>query len=379
MLGGIDDLLTYHYLAAETLRYLPEKTEEFWRLPLQAQADLVWQTLFLERSPVSEACRGVLTTLKLLGLEPSARTLVEYRDYFAGLTPEDHVELVCKKAGLKALVMTNDPFDPEESAFWQQKCPVDRRFLAALRLDQLLNKWPEASVFLQAAGYEVDAEMTGRTFMEIRRFLEEWDERMNPLYLAVSLPPSFAFPEQTPRGRLLEKVILPFCREKGRPLALMIGVKKLVNPSLRLAGDSVGKSRIETVENLCTTYPENKFLVTFLSRENQHELCVAARKYGNLMPFGCWWFLNTPGMIREMTGMRLELLGLSFIPQHSDARILDQLIYKWDHSRQVIAQVLSEKYEELAATGWQLSEDAIRQDVERLFSRNFQDFLGVSL
>jgi hypothetical protein len=141
----------------------------------------------------------------------------------------------------------------------------------------------------------------------------------------------------------------------------------------------VGRSHIETVENLCAAYPENKFLATFLSRENQHELCVTARKFGNLMPFGCWWFLNTPGMIREITGMRLELLGLGFIPQHSDARVLDQLVYKWDHSRQEITRVLTEKYEDLATTGWPVTEEAIRQDVERLFSRNFQEFLGVSL
>jgi len=379
MLRGIDELLTYHYLVAETLRYRPEKPEEFWRLPLTAQADLVWETLFLERSPVSEACRGVLTTLKLLGLDTSTRALAEYREFFAGLTPEEHVDLVCQKAGVKAVVMTNDPFDPEESRYWQENYPVDRRFLAALRLDVLLNKWPEAAASLQSAGYEVDLAMTGRTFAEVRRFLEEWAKRMNPLYLAVSLPPAFAFPEESPRGQLLEKAILPFCRESGLPLALMIGVKKLVNPALRLAGDSVGRSRIETVENLCAAYPENKFLVTFLSRENQHELCVAARKFGNLMPFGCWWFLNTPGLIRELTGMRLELLGLSFIPQHSDARVLDQLVYKWDHSRKEIARVLTEKYEDLAATGWQITEEAIRKDVEGLFFRNFQEFLGISL
>ncbi len=384
MLRGIDELLTYHYLVAETLRYRPEKTGEFWRLPLTAQADLVWETLFLERSPVSEACRGVLTTLKLLGLDTSQRNLAEYREFFAGLSPEEHVDLVCQKAGVKAVVMTNDPFDPEESGFWRENYPVDRRFFAALRLDVLLNKWPEAAAHLQAAGYAVDPGMTGSTFAEVRRFLEEWAKRIararaNPLYLAVSLPPAFAFPEEGHRGRLLEKAILPFCRESGLPLALMIGVKKLINPALRLAGDSVGRSRIETVEKLCAAYPENRFLVTFLSRENQHELCVAARKFGNLMPFGCWWFLNTPGMIREITGMRLELLGLSFIPQHSDARVLDQLVYKWDHSRKEIARVLTEKYEDLAATGWQVTEDAIRQDVEGLFSRNFQEFLGVSI
>jgi hypothetical protein len=57
-----------------------------------------------------------------------------------------------------------------------------------------------------------------------------------------------------------------------------------------------------------------------LARENQHELAVAARKFGNLMVFGCWWFVNNPSLITEITRMRVELLGTSFIPQHSDAR-----------------------------------------------------------
>ena len=90
-----------------------------------------------------------------------------------------------------------------------------------------------------------------------------------------------------------------------------------------------------------------------LARENQHELCVAARKFGNLMVFGCWWFLNNPSLIEEIERMRFELLGTSFIPQHSDARVLDQLIYKWDHSRRIIGKVLADKYADLAETGWQ--------------------------
>ncbi len=51
-----------------------------------------------------------------------------------------------------------------------------------------------------------------------------------------------------------------------------------------------------------------------LARENQHELCVTARKFPNLMIFGCWWFLNNPSLIEEITQMRLDLLGLSMIP-----------------------------------------------------------------
>jgi hypothetical protein len=69
-----------------------------------------------------------------------------------------------------------------------------------------------------------------------------------------------------------------------------------------------------------------------------------------------------------MTAMRLELLGLSFIPQHSDARVLDQLIYKWKHSRAIIGEVLSRKYEDVVNTGRQITEDDIRRDLRFLFT-----------
>jgi hypothetical protein len=222
----------------------------------------------------------------------------------------------------------------------------------------------------------VHQDFGGRTLSEVQRFLSDWIERMDGLYMAVSLPPTFAFPEDSPRGRLIEEGLLPVSREKGVPFAMMIGVKKLLNPALRLAGDSVGKAHIESVEHLCASYPDNKFLVTMLSRENQHELCVTARKFRNLMVFGCWWFLNNPSLIEEMTRMRFELLGLSVIPQHSDARVLDQLVYKWAHSRAIIGDVLADKYTDLAATGWAISETEIRRDVADLFGGSFRRFIG---
>ena len=73
--------------------------------------------------------------------------------------------------------------------------------------------------------------------------------------------------------------------------------------------------------------------------------------------------------------MRLELLGTSFIPQHSDARVLEQVIYKWAHSRRIIHRVLTDQYADLAATGWPVSDQDIRRDVRLLLRDNFHDFL----
>jgi hypothetical protein len=37
--------------------------------------------------------------------------------------------------------------------------------------------------------------------------------------------------------------------------------------------------------------------------------------------------------VEEITRERIEMLGASFIPQHSDARVLEQVIYKWANTR----------------------------------------------
>ena len=69
------------------------------------------------------------------------------------------------------------------------------------------------------------------------------------------------------------------------------------------------------------------------------------------MPFGCWWFLNNPSIVEEMTRERLEMLGTSFIPQHSDARVLEQVIYKWRNTRRTLAPILANAYHLLAEDG----------------------------
>ena len=148
------------------------------------------------------------------------------------------------------------------------------------------------------------------------------------------------------------------------------------NPRLRLAGDACGQADLRAVEHLCLEYPDNRFLISVLSRENQHELCVYARKFANLMPFGCWWFLNNPSIVEEVTRERLEMLGTTFIPQHSDARVLEQVIYKWRNTRRTLAPILTAMYLNLAEDGRPVTRADIRHDVEKLFRSNFERFVG---
>jgi hypothetical protein len=381
LLWGVDELLTYHYLVAEVFRVVPATTlpyESFWRMSKTEQADHIWRHLFIERTPLSEACRGIVTTLTQLGLDPSDKDLARMRKWFAKQEPSAYIDRVMELSNVSSITMTNAVFDDNERGRWlaEPKVGADPRFRAALRIDPLLRDWPAAAKRLTEWGFPCGERIDAISVASARRFLEHWIDLQKAVYLAVSLPPEFRYPSNGPSDAVFEQVILPVCAMRKLPFAMMIGSRLRVNPALADAGDMGGCADVASVVNLCREFPENKFFVTMLARENQHELAVAARKFGTLMVFGCWWFLNNPSLVEEITRMRVELLGTSFIPQHSDARVLDQLIYKWDHSRRVIAKVLTEKYADLTESGWPVSEPDIRADVKRLLADNFTEFLA---
>jgi hypothetical protein len=368
--------LVYHYLVSESFRQMDLPFERFWSASRSEQAEFVWKALFVDHSPVSEACRGVLTTLHALGLDPRQQDLPSIRAWFAEQKPDDFVDRVLSLANVQSVCMTNSPFDDEERAYWEARPVRDSRFQAALRIDPLLLSWPESAARLRGWGYAVGLEPSPGTVSEVRRFLADWTLRLKSRYCMVSLPPTFAFPSANDTNWLIEQAVLPHCREFDQPFALMMGVKRAVNPLLRMAGDGVGRSDLTALQNLCASHPENRFLVTCLARENQHELVVLARKFRNLHPFGCWWFTNTPQLIEEITTMRLELLGTSFTPQHSDARVIDQLIYKWRHTRAILTRCLTQKYAAIAAAGWPVTDVELQRDVTELLGGAFQKFCG---
>jgi len=376
-LHGIDDLITYHYLIDETFRSTDLPHARFWKMSKPERADLIWRTLFVENTPLSEAARGVVSVLEAFGLDPRSRDLEEARAFFRSRNLHEHLDRVLQMANVSDVVMTNDPFNEREVFLWTSGKNCDHRFHASLRLDGLLNDWPEAIKTLAGQGLHLDSELSSSTVSELRRFLDEWIARMKPLYMAVSLPAEFKFPDDDVRDQLIRKVVLPTAREHALALALMIGVRRGVNPALRAAGDGMGRADIAALERLCAENPDVRFLATVLSRENQHELCVSARKFNNLMPFGCWWFLNNPSIVSEITRERLELLGPSFIPQHSDASVLEQVIYKWRHSRVVISGALYETYERLLQSGRAVTRQEIERDVTRMFAGNFRAWVGL--
>ncbi|MCL6624964.1 MAG: glucuronate isomerase [Alicyclobacillus shizuokensis] len=377
LLCGADAALNFHYLVSESFRVHHMPYRKFWALSKAQRAEVVWNALFRDTSPVSEAASGVIEMARAMGCDTDRLTLTALRETLSDVPTAEYISRIMNLANVTHIVMTNDPFDDQETAFWQAMDTMDKRFLASLRIDRLMNQYSTVAPVLAGKGYDVDPSLSGRSIAELRRFLEDCADAVHPVYVAFSAADDLTYPEETgPRGRILREVVLPFCRERGIPLSLMIGARRRVNPALHDAGDSVVQADVRPVESLCADYPDNRFLVSMLARENQHALVVAARKFHNLMPFGCWWFVNTDTLVEEITRMRLELLGPTFVAQHSDARVLEHLIYKWQRARRVLTRVLVDKYQSLQDSGWPVTEEVVRRDVERLFSGNFKQFVG---
>lgn len=355
-LSGVDELLTYHYLLAEALRFSYTEPETLLAMSKTEQADFVWQTLFVDRRPVSEATTGVILTMAALGMDPCAKDLRQARLY-SSVRIEERIEKVFSAMDIECVVMTNDPCNADESPIYDAGFHGVGRFRTALRIDPVLSE------------ERGDLAWT-------KSYIEGWANHLKAAYVAASLPPDLDLSGESDAALRLRGAVLPALEQLDIPLALMIGVRRRINPKLDMAGDGLGVADLKGLESLLRDYPKVRFLVTTLARENTQELCVLARKFANLMPFGCWWFQNTPSLVHETTLMRLELLGTSFIPQHSDARILEQLIYKWTHARRSIASALGERYEKMAEMRLPITDAQITADVDALMRGNALGAIG---
>jgi hypothetical protein len=127
--------------------------------------------------------------------------------------------------------------------------------------------------------------------------------------MAVPLPTDFLLPEESARGTIIEECILPIAPEWNLPFAMMIGGKRQVNPGLRLAGDAGGRASVGPAEYLCAKYPENKFLCTMRSRENQQIIRdVLVDKYADVMATG--WRLQEADIARRGQAVWRQILGV---------------------------------------------------------------------
>ena len=362
---GFKNLLNYHYLIAELLTATNIDASTFYSYNDEKKASIIWNELFEKRTPVSEACAGVLSILKELNIEINNKSFLSICDEYDKKIQSD--KNIFELSNVSSLVMTNNPFDLDEWSLFNTNDWDKKIYLSSLRLDDLILEYEET---LKKAKDQISNQDN-----IIVTYLEKCYSQSNPVYAAVSLNlETFhkIFHDS------LWKDILVWLENKNLPLSLMLGVKRAVNKDFGLAGDGIGDINLKELSNLCNLFPKNKFLVTCLSLNDQHELTVLARKHPNLKIFGFWWFMNQPTIIKQILKMRIDMLGFSFIPQHSDARVSDQLIYKWSHFKKILHPILLEYYQDLLDKNFPISENILQRDIDNLLCGNAKKYLGIN-
>ena len=200
MAFGIDKLLTAGYgnsdlacspdLVAQYLAVADEPPEVFARLAMTEQADRIWEALFVRRSPLSEACLGVVTALQALGLHEALerRDLPAIRAWYATQDGARFNEKVLRLAKLRYVISSHSPFF---SACQLDAClhppPATPRYKAALEVDSLLEgDWRRVTATLDTAGEP-------RTLRGVANLLERCVGTCRPVYVSSSTPHTFTY------------------------------------------------------------------------------------------------------------------------------------------------------------------------------------------
>ena len=345
---GLIELLNYHYLVAEFLSSSNFKPQKFYELSDYQKAKIIWNELFLKKIPLSTSTMGILKILQKYEIKSFKTSFDELYSQFnkTALSESDIFNL----AGVKEVVMTNNPFDKGEAKLLNQN--KDLNYKVSIRLDDLFS---EKKIFHN--NQEIN-----RNFLKIEYYLESIIKKYKPVYFSIS---TNNFEEFKLKNYFFQ--ILKVLRKHNKPLMILVGVKRNVNPEFRLAGDGLGKPNLNYLEEIIRNNSKNKFLVTCLDNSDHFRMIVLARKFQNIKLFGFWWFTNQESIIKNTLSMRIEMLGDNFLPQHSDARVIDQLVYKWNDFRHYYTEVFTHKYQQLIETGYKLKAEDIEKNVYNHF------------
>ena len=352
---GLIKLLNYHYLKAELFSLGNIKIKNFNNLDDNKKANIIWDNLFLNRYPISTATQGVLRILKIYGVEDVNQKF----DKILKITNENQLseEDIFKITNINQVVMTNNPFNSEEKKILNLN--KDSKYLPSIRIDDLFMKPKSKNEYLNS-WYLSGQEKIKKAIKEIKIIIQT----NKPSYFSLSTENFKEF-----ENEFFFKNFLSLLKENKTPMMLLIGVKRGVNKLYNDAGDGIGTMNLDYLEKILIKFPRNKFLVSCLDYRDQFKLSVLARKFQNLKIVGFWWFNNNESIIENLLKQRFELLGDNFIVQHSDARIIDQLVYKWLDFKSIYIKVMVEKYQKLLSLGYKIK----ATDLERKINFHFEE------
>lgn len=298
----------------------------------------------------------------------------------------DWEETVLRRTGMEAVFLTND-FDDALTGF------DPSRYVPCLRVDELVFHASRPGVLdrLGASGGTDPSSVRGldRAIAAVaERFV-----RSGARAAAISLPPTFRprRVDEADAARALEAVrsrgpeasadaretlarhvfwtVADCCRTQRIPFDLMIGVRRGVYPGGVYQGQDLLDGRLSLADyaDLFNAFPDVVFPVSVLSHPLNHELTSFAWIFPNVLPFGHWWYANTPSVIERDLEQRIEAVPRTkLLGYYSDMYKLEFGYPKFAMYRRVLARVLARRF--VMERGW--SEEAALDLGIDLLARN---------
>lgn len=277
---------------------------------------------------------------------------------------------VLARSGIEAVFLTNDFDDPLEGF-------DTRTWVPCLRVDEIVFHAARPGVLerVARAGGTDPADIAG-----LDRALEGIADRFvrrGARAAAISLPPDFrprpvepaeaagalaAVRRAGERASVGERATLAchvfwkiagICQDRGLPFDLMIGVRRGVYPGGVHQGQDLLDGRLSLADyaGLFNAFPRVLFPVSVLSRPLNHELVSFAWIFPNVLPFGHWWYANTPATIESDLEQRLEAVPRTkLLGYYSDMYKAEFGYPKYAMYRRVLARVLARRFVE--ERGW---------------------------
>lgn len=283
----------------------------------------------------------------------------------------DWADQVLKRCRVSAVMLTNDFDDPLQGF-------DTNRYLPCLRTDELVFHLHRATVrqrLERFTGHEI-ATLTGlqNAIDQLFKYFTARGARA----CAISLPTDFIpLPISAPTAKLAwDKVLLSDgdnvdesalrtvgqfvfwtlaerCRQYSLPFDLMIGVYRKVYPQGVFQGQDLYDSRVSLYDYraLFNAFPDIRFPISVLASVTNQELVSYAWIFPNVIPFGHWWYSNTPSIIERDLRHRLEAVPESkLIGYYSDAYKLEFILPKFRMYKRVLAKVLANDF--VGDRGW---------------------------
>ena len=395
----LEDILGYHYFTELAHSAgIPRVQIEGEALDPGARLDAVVSGL--ERFSNTVQHSWLLKIARdLFAFEPATVTPENWRDLDAEVRrltgDRSWADRVLAESRIEAVFLTNDFDDPLEGF-------DTTRYVPCLRVDELVFHTGKPGVLerlAESAGVTVGSaadleEALGRT---AARFRERGAKAA-----AISLPPSFRprAVAETDFATSFQKIltlgldadaadrevvsqgvfwhVARCCREQQLPFDLMIGVRRGVYPGGVYQGQDLLDGRLSLADyaELFNAFPDVTFPVSVLSHPLNHELVSFAWIFPNVMPFGHWWYANTPAVIERDLEQRLEAVPRTkLLGYYSDMYKLEFGYPKFAMYRQVLARVLAKRF--VVERGWS-EEAAVDLGLDLLVRNPRRVFYGAS-